>query len=255
MPVSNTKGDNLAEELLLRNTWAPVTSTVSFIKASMEDAVRIWQEWEETRPSEIRTSVAMTRLTGSLEELLSSLLPLGFGHRTLFLETANPEWTAVVDNSARGQELSSALDVQFARKHGIRTAMIAEVPHTLDKKSYEQHQGRYGNRNLRIAGPGDVFRSVSLINNDKWDFQSIGDPFDFEHTATYEMPRKTDRFTHEMLVEYCRELGLAPFEEAFYAPYGSGIQVETHVNIAVPQLTLAEARAGRENRTIPKTRR
>ena len=248
-----TSSDKLAEDLLLRNTWAPVTSTISFIKAPMEYAAQIWQEWEESRPSEVRTSVTMTRLTGSLEELLASLLPLGYGHRTLFLETANPEWTAVFDNSAQGQNLTSALSNQYAKKHNMSTVVITEVPHTLDKKSYPQHRGRYGDRTFCVAGPGDVFRSVSLVNYDKWKFEAVGDPFDFEHTATYDAPRKTDRFTHEMLLEYSRELGLAPFEEAFYAPHGRGIHVETHVNFEVPKLTLAEARAGAEDRDVPWT--
>ncbi|MBT2585353.1 hypothetical protein [Arthrobacter sp. ISL-95] len=253
MPVRVTEGDMLAEDLLLRNTWAPVTSTISFIKAPLEDSAQISQEREETQPSEVRTSVTMTRPTGSFEELLTSLLPLGYGHRALFMGTANPEWTAVFDNSAQGQNLTSALSGQYAKKHNISTVVITEVPHTLDKKSYTQHRGRYGNRKFRVAGPGDVFRSVSLVNYDKWKFQAVGDPFDFEHAATYDAPRKTDRFTHEMLVDYSRELGLAPFEESFYAPQGHGILVETHVNFEVPKLTLAEARAGRENRDVPWT--
>ncbi len=55
-----------------------------------------------------------------------------------------------------------------------------------------------------------------------------------------------------MLVDYCRHLGLEPFEDDFYVPTGRAVLVElygaTHKREG---RTLAEARAGYEDLTRP----
>ncbi|MET3367393.1 UNVERIFIED_CONTAM: organic radical activating enzyme [Jeotgalibacillus campisalis] len=247
------QGDKLAHQLLFGNTWAPLTNTIGFINAPLDEAASIWRNWDETRPHDARTSVSLTGIEGTLSELLTSLVPLGTGNRKLFLETSDPQWTAVLDNSANGADLSSGLKVQYAQQRGIRTVSVKEVPHTLDKKSYVQHRGRYGIRELMVWGPGDFVRGIGLVNEDRWVFWSGGEPLAFENASAYESPRKQDRFTHEMLVTYCQNLGLDPFNEDFYAPNGKGIVVETHVKQTLLKLSLDEARAGYEDRDVPSS--
>lgn len=251
MVSSVSDGDALAAELLLGSRWAPITNRLSFINLPVEDAAGIWREWEESRDYEGKEHVVMSSHHGRLEDLLTTLLPLGAGTRVLFLETADPNWTLAVDNSVRGPDLHSVLTVQYGQKRKIRSIIVTEIPHTLDKKTYEQHRGCYGVRKLQVVGPGGFARTVAVVNEDKWVFISNGDPFTFENTAAYGRPRKAERFTHEMLVDYCRHLGLDPFNESFYPPNGRAILVESIVSYPVREYTLAEARAGNEDRDVP----
>ncbi|MFJ4286914.1 hypothetical protein ACIPY0_14845 [Paenarthrobacter nicotinovorans] len=169
------------------------------------------------------------------------------------METANSSWTAVFDNSAQGADPTAALSHYFAKTIGIKAVSVKEIPHTLDKKSYTQHRGRYGARELIVWGPGEAVRGIGLVNEDKWVFWTGGEPLEFEDVASYTAHRKTDRFTHDMLVAYCRKLGLNPFEEDFYVPNGKGLLMETHVDQPRVQMSLAQARAGYEDRDVTWT--
>ncbi|MBT2585352.1 hypothetical protein [Arthrobacter sp. ISL-95] len=254
-PRTNT-GDQLASQLLLGNAWAPVTNTLSFINAPLEVASDIWKEWEKSPVLERNLDVKKTHHHGGLHELLETLLPLGDGTRKLFLETSNKDWTGVVSNSVGGSDLNSVLEVQYGQRQKIRSVIVTEIPHTLDKKNYEQHRGRYGVRSFTVRGPGGFVRSVRLVNEDKWVFYTTGsEPFDFENTEAYRKSRKTERFTHEMLLDYCHHLGIEPFNADFYVPNGLGILVESIVSYPVVERTLAEARAGNEDRSVPRPKR
>ncbi|MET3367392.1 UNVERIFIED_CONTAM: hypothetical protein ABIE34_000613 [Jeotgalibacillus campisalis] len=250
-----TKGDKLAAELLLGGRWAPVTNTLSFVNAPLEQAAQIWHDWYAKRYPNNK-NLRQTTYTGSLEEHFKRLVPLASGAETLFLETRDPSWTAAVDNSRTGPDLSSLLRVEYAQTRGIRSVIVQEIPHTLDRKTYPQWRGRYGARRFLILGPGDFVTQVRLVNNDKWEFARGGEVLEFENTDAYDSPRTTDRFTHEMLVDYCRHLGLDPYNEDFYVPNGRGIIVgfrgETRPEDGY---TLAEARAGNEDRDVPPTER
>lgn len=251
---SVSDGDALAAELLLGSRWAPITNRLSFINLPLEDAAGIWREWEESRDYEGKEGVVTSAHHGGLEDLLGTLLPLGSVTRVLFLETANPNWTLAVENSSRSPDLHSVLTVQYGQKRKIRSVIVTEIPHTLEKKTrQDQYRGCYGARKLQVVGPGGFARTVAVINEDKWVFISNGDPFDFENTAAYGRPRKAERFTHEMLVDYCRHLGLDAFNESFYVPNGRAILVESIVSYPVKEYTLAEARAGNEDRDVPRT--
>ncbi|YCK79792.1 hypothetical protein M1D89_01820 (plasmid) [Arthrobacter sp. D3-18] len=252
MPVRMTKGDKLAAELLLGSRWAPVTNTLSFINAPLEQAAQVWHDcYASSYP---KWNIVQTEHTGTVEEHFSRLLPLAAGAKTLFLETLNPDWTLAVNNNAyTGPDLSSMLTVEYAQNRGIRSVIVMEVPHTLDRKTYSQWRGRYGGRRFIVLGPGKAKTGVFLVNEDKWVFSRGGEVLDFEDTKAYDSPRATDRFTHEMLVDYCRHLGLDPYNENFYVPNGRGIMVGPLSEST--GYTLAEARAGTEDRDVPRTDR
>lgn len=249
------QADQLASQLLLGSRWAPVTNRLSFINAPLEEAARVWHELNEAEV-ENKEDALYAEATGTLEEQFSRLLPLGGGGKHLFLETKSPEWTAAVSDSASGSDLSSMLYFEYAKKRGIRSVIVVEIPHSLDRKSYPEHRGRYGARKFRVTGAGDFGSYVELVNDGKWKFDRGGHIFDFEDTTAYEANRTTDRFTHEMLVSYCRNLGLDPFNEDFYVPNGRGILLDfRHHHPDNKTFTLAEARASNEDRDVPPVRR
>jgi hypothetical protein len=61
-------------------------------------------------------------------------------------------------------------------------------------------------------------RSITCANDGgRWTFEQFGEPYPFERVENYQLPRKRDRFTRELLVEYLTTFNLFPFADSFYA--------------------------------------
>ncbi len=252
MPPRQTPAQKLSAKLLLGNEWAPVTTRMGFINLPLDESAHEWRVWAQGRPAEWATEVRVTKLNGTLPERLEKVLPLDWGYRWLLLETTNPVWTAVVDNSRGGSNLHSALYYHFADAQGITTIEVEDEPRSMKRFDDEPGRGRWGSRHLSVHDKDGLKRYLSLRNSVPWQFSENGEPYDFEDTSKYEEPKTTDRFTHEMLVDYCRNLGLEPFEDDFYVPTGCAVLIELYGDSHEREgHTLAEARAGYEDLTRP----
>ncbi len=237
--------------LLLEDRWAPVTSTMGFLELGAEQAARAFATWQEGLMTPRGISVEVLPVSGTLEQALSSLLPLTSGEtqRELFIPTRSA-WTAYVENGWTGTDAASPMSY-MAQRLSIRCLRVVAVPHTLHK-----HQGgRYGAVMLDMFGPEKLekilnyVRSIYAANDGgRWVFGHSGEPFPFEQVEKYQARRVRDRFTFEMLKDYLRHLGLAPFEEDFYMPPGSRawlIQKTGPFTTVGREYTLEEARAAR----------
>ena len=234
--------------LLLEDRWAPVTSTMGFLELGAEQAAQAFATWHRELMMPRGISVEVLPVTGTLEQVLSSLLPLTSGEtqRELFIPTRSA-WTAYVSNQWTGTDAASPM-ASMARRLSIRCLRVVAVPHTL-----RGNQGRYGAVMLDVFGPkqpGEILnyvRSIYAANDGgRWVFGHSGEPFPFEKLEQYQARRVRDRFTFEMLKDYLRHLGLAPFEEDFYMPPGSRawlIQKTGPFTTVGQEYTLAEARA------------
>jgi hypothetical protein len=208
--------------LLLDDRWAPVTSEMGFLELDVEQTTRAFAAWQERLLAPEGVTVASRPITGSLEQVLSSLLPLTDSEtqRDLFIPTRSA-WTAYVDNAYRGTDAASIMRY-MARTLGCRGLRVVAVPHTLRKD-----KGRYGAVMLSVYGPHETaglndVRTLGVSNDGgRWVFDQFGKPFPFEKLEQYQARRVRDRFTFEMLKEYLRHLGLSPFEEDFYLPEGT----------------------------------
>jgi hypothetical protein len=200
--------------LLLDDRWAPVTSEMGFLETDAERAARAFAAWQQGLLVEDGVTVAVRPVTGSLEQILSSLLPLTDSERQrhLFIPTQSP-WTAYLDNSHRGTDAASAMGY-MAETLGCRGLRVVAVPHT-----YRKGEGRYGAVMLDVFGPHRTawlnYVRVLGASNDggRWVFDQSGEPFPFEKVERYQERRVRDRFTFDMLKEYLGHLGLSPFEE------------------------------------------
>ena len=237
--------------LLLEDRWAPVTSTMGFLELGAEQAAQAFATWEREVMTPRGITVEVLPVSGTLEQVLSSLLPLTSGEtqRELFIPTRSA-WTAYVENGWTGTDAASPMSY-MARRLSIRCLRVVAVPHTLGK-----HQGgRYGGVMLDVFGPEqpgkltNYVRAVEVANDGgRWVFEQEGEPFPFEQVEKYQARRVRDRFTFEMLKDYLRHLGLAPFEEDFYMPPGSCawlIQKTGPFGTIMQEYTLEEARAAR----------
>ncbi|WP_224368839.1 hypothetical protein [Hyalangium versicolor] len=236
--------------LLLEDRWAPVTSTTGFLELGTEQAARAFATWQEGLMTPRGITVEVLPVSGSLEQALSSLLPLTSGEtqRHLFIPTRSA-WTAYLENGWTGTDAASPMRY-MARRLSIRCLRVVTVPHTL-----RGNQGRYGAVMLDVFGPeqpGKILnyvRSIYAANDGgRWVFGHSGEPFPFEQVEKYQARRLRDRFTFEMLKDYLHHLGLAPFNEDFYLPPGSRawlIQKTGPFTTVGREYSLEEARAAR----------
>jgi len=237
--------------LLLEDRWAPVTSTMGFLELGAEQAAQAFATWQRGLLTSRGSTIEVLPVSGTLEQVLSRLLPLSGGEtqRRLFIPTRSA-WTAYVENGWTGTDAASAMSV-MARRLSIRGLRVVAVPHTLRKDG----GGRYGAVMLDVFGPeqlGKIHNYVRALgaSNDggRWVFDQEGEPFAFEQVEKYQERRVRDRFTFEMLKDYLRHLGLSPFDEDFYLPPGSCawlIQKTGPVTTVGREYTLEEARAAR----------
>jgi hypothetical protein len=241
----------MAEEmkgLLLDDRWAPVTSEMGFLEARAEYTARTHAAWQQGLLAPDGVTVEVRPVTGSLEQVLSSLLPLTDSEvqRHLFIPTRST-WTAYLENGHRGTDATGVMRY-MAQTLGCRGLRVVAVPHTLRKD-----KGRYGAVMLSVCGPHQTdwlnyLRIVSASNDGgRWVFDQFGEPFPFEKLERYQERRVRDRFTFEMLKEYLRQLGMHPFEEDFYLPEGAPAWLVEKTGPLVrarKEYTLAQAREG-----------
>jgi hypothetical protein len=239
----------MAEEmkgLLLDDRWAPVTSDMGFLEWDAERAARAYAEWQAGLLAPRGGAVETRPVAGSLEQVLSALLPLISGEkpRCLFIPTRSA-WTAYIDNGWRGTDVGGPMRY-MSRTLGCRGMRVGAVPHTLRKD-----KGRYGIVVLEVYGPRQTnwlnyLRSLYVANDGgRWVFGQSGEPFPFEKVEQYQARRVRDRFTFDMLKEYLRHLGLSPFDEDFYLPEGAPAWLVEKTGpffAANKEYTLAQAR-------------
>jgi hypothetical protein len=239
----------MAEEmkgLLLEDRWAPVTSEMGFLETNVANASRAFSEWQGGLLAPRSVVVAVRPVSGTLEQVLSALLPLTSPEprRHLFVPTGSA-WTAYVENARGGTDAASVMRY-MARTLGCRSMRVVAVPNTVRKD-----KGRYGAVMLEVYGPHQTawlncVRAVSASNDGgRWVFDQFGEPFPFERVERYQARRVKDRFTFDMLEEYLRHLGLSPFEEDYYLPQGSPAWLVEKTGPVVPthrEYTLAQAR-------------
>jgi hypothetical protein len=236
--------------LLLEDRWAPVTSEMGFLELGAEQAAHAFATWHRGLVISHGLTLEVLPVSGTLEQVLSCLLPLSEGEprRRLFIPTRSA-WTAYFENGWTGTDAASPLGY-MARWLSIRCLRVVAVPHTL-----RGDRGRYGSVMLEVFGPAqpgkinNYVRSIYAANDGgRWVFGHSGEPFPFEQMEKYQERKVRDRFTFDMLKDYLRHLGLSPFDADFYLPEGSRawlVQKTGPAAIAGREYTLEEARAAR----------
>jgi hypothetical protein len=86
-------------------------------------------------------------------------------------------------------------------------------------------------------------RSIAAVNDyGKWTFKVTGSVQPFEKTERYKAKAVKDRFTPELLEEYCAALEIRLFDEDFYGPPGLLIDICDPLPSSSIPISLAEAR-------------
>lgn len=222
--------------MLLDDRLSPTTTRIGFLRLTLPQAAHGLAAWLRT----LYPQVTVTEVSGDLESLVHRLEPLvlGAAPKDLLLRTRG-EWTAYLDNSALGTDPIGLIGYLSEELRCDGLAIDAQ-PH--------QPPRRNGGMQFELFGPerGEFLNTVRAVSvtadGNKWRFVAFGEVQPFERTEAYAARRIRDRFTVDMLAEYCAALGIRPFDEDFYD--GSGVLVDSKMPLprGIQTMTLTEAR-------------
>jgi hypothetical protein len=186
---------------LLSERYAPITSTIGFLRVGTSDAVAELGRWHD----ELGDTTEPLREVGEFPDALLSLQPLvlPFVRRELLVPTAGP-WTAYFNCAANGTDAASAIAVLAQRLECeglVVTCQLGAVAFT-------------------VADPKVVHPPrravVAMEDGGRWIFETSGEPLPFEELDRYRARRVRDRFTSDMLERYCQALDVDVFNGEFY---------------------------------------
>ena len=188
-------------ELLFDDRLAPMTSTMLFFELDIVELVVRFYRFKRKITRDHRRlgfSLATKTVSGNLETVLRSLLPLISVdiRKFLFIPTASP-WVAFVSNGWNGTDPTSS--TYYAKLFQCRVLRVTAVPHTIRGK-WPDVRGRFGAVMFEVNVPAEdpqkgLRRAIVAMNEDRWIFENIGEPFPFEDTERYKAKRVRDRFT------------------------------------------------------------
>lgn len=209
--------------LLLNDSYAPITSEIGFIKCPASTVVKAFVEWQSKiyADSERRLKIESSQFYGDLSQALDKLLPITSPERQrqLFIQTAG-DWTAYFDNGKLGTDSAPVVST-LCRKLGCEGVRAAHIPHTLDEEEGTK-KGQYGATIFEIYGPQqtdflNIVRSVCLgYDGGRWSFSATGTEQSFESVDVYKSKLMKDRFTPEMLNSYLQAMGINMFDASYY---------------------------------------
>jgi hypothetical protein len=164
-----------------------------------------------------------------IEIALMQMAPLGLPVKYLLIETIDCR-TVLFSNIPSG---ATELPTWYAMtKLQVPAYCITNRPNTI---SADRKSGVYGGRkieNRTITNPynKEPTFGIQVINDaGKWHFYRFGDKLPFENEQAYERFRKMERFTQEMLVQYCTELGIPVYDKKWYSRKWILIQGNTNL--------------------------
>ena len=204
---------------LLREALSPVTSQIGFLRLPLADVGQGLAAWSRS----LYGDVSVDPLSGPLPRLVRHLEPLTGGSRAreLLLATAGGEWTAYLSCNLSGSDPGPVVG-HLCTALQCTGLTIDVVPHTQGRRGGTG--GRYGAVQLTMFGPlrTDFLNQVRHISvahdGSRWRFDASGTEQDFETPERYTARKVRERFTSDVLAEYCGALGLHPFDEHSYGP-------------------------------------
>ncbi len=205
-------------KLLLDNELAPLTFSWGFIEKPLPEVAQVLVEWRRG----LNLTMESTPVDGSFRELLLKLPPLCQMHYRELLIATDSNWTAYFDNGQQGGDPGSPVSV-VGEKLSSKCLSLHCVPDSYDVRN---GRGEYGAVQFALKNKSGIstqryFRTIAALNDGgKWVFETTGTPQPFEQTERYKARKIRDRFTAEMLEDYCKALGIRLFDESFYGPQG-----------------------------------
>ena len=225
---------------LLDDHYAPITRSIGFVRAEIDDVEVAVVKWK----AQLGLSIRSEPIVG-LESGLRTLPPLVAGIRPrMLLISHTSEWTAYFDCLLTGTDAVSAV-AYLARTLGVPGVAVTAVPDTAGLKDYRH--GQFGGVSFELFGPEgssalNSIRSIAAINNGgRWVFVTGGTEQPFETRTRYLARKIRNRFTSDMAEDYCRALGIQVFDPSAYGPRGIVLHSDDNVPAGALSMSLEEA--------------
>lgn len=212
---------------LLDDRYAPIASDVTFFEAPLQTLGNLMSRDVGCLFGMLFPGRVLTPVSQPFPNVLDRVPPMRrFPDRYLLLATKS-SWVAYFHN---GTATGSNLPWIAREKTGCRTVRVVCIPHTVrrlpDTGHRRQWAGRYGVVSFELHqhggdGTGGPTRTMMLCNDGgRWEFHEGGEVQAFEKPEHHQAQRVRDRFTCELLDEYCSALGIRYFDPGFYGPDG-----------------------------------
>jgi hypothetical protein len=194
-------------ERLFGNQYVPLTFSTAFLEADLVAAAQALCRFPTNNPMR-----KMSQVSGYIGDLLLQMQPVTEpATKQLVIETKS-SWSAVFENGIRGADVGSAVYC-ITKEIGCRGLMITSIP----DRPFQGGRGVYGAIKFTAFDQnGNEIRHIHVLNDGPWKFFMEGGPLPFERVDRYAMKRIRDRLTPDMLDEYCRAIGVRPFDPDFY---------------------------------------
>lgn len=209
---------------LLDDRYAPITSSIGFIKLPLDEAAEALAAWLRS----LAAPVSVEPVAEPFPASLCRLLPLEIGTSSRELLVAHEGgWTAYFNCSASGTDPIGPMGY-LAEVNRCDSVAIDVVPH---RTRPDGRVERYGGVQFQLFGPHQTayinyVRGIAAVHDgSRWQFITTGTPQPFERPEAYRARRIPDRFTSDLLAEYCAALGFRPLEPA---AYGEARLVRSH---------------------------
>jgi hypothetical protein len=232
-----------ALKALLNNNFAPLTFSLGFLEMPFQMVVDEFIRWKR----ELDLSVIISPIDLPLERALLKLEPLTTPHSKQLLMSTKSVWTAYFDNGTNCGDPFPPIGYLSQRLH-CRGLAVTCTPQTKVSEG-KGERGTYGAVQFGLFAPEprdwlNYERYIVAMNDGgKWKFEASGNVQPFERVERYKARRIRDRFTDELLEDYCQALGIRLFDPKFYGP--SAVLIEEnldHFKTEPAVMTLAEAR-------------
>ena len=225
---------------LLDDKYAPITSSIGFLRLGLDEARDALASWRRS----LSPKVEVKAFDEGFPEVLCRLEPLTAAARPReLLVEASDGWTAYFDCFLDGTDAVSAIGF-LAEEVGCQGLAITCVPHTPEASG---RPPRYGSVQFELFGAEkteflNYVRAVAAAyDGDHWEFVASGEVQPFEETDAYGARLIKDRFTPEMLERYCRAMGLEVFDPDAYGPRAILVESQVAMPPNAPVMSLADA--------------
>ena len=119
----------------------------------------------------------------------------------MVLWSPSPGKTAISGNASDGfSVLFSTLNIRYGYN-------ITQISLTLDVDNKINDSDIYLFRLFDFLGSNGTERMVRVMQDPRWDFYEIGEPFPFEQTEKYKERIKKKRLTNDMILDYAEAMG------------------------------------------------
>ena len=195
-----------------------------FIRASLEDVARTAMAWR----TELKFAPQRVDLQGGLRENAQRLLPLAYSpvFRDLFIATRGGTWTAYTNALLPSGDIDGPVIVIGQYRLHVPTMQVTAIPFQREPGSVA---GRLGSMQFAFtSADSNKSRSVALVEGEtsssRYHFEEWGPVQPWEEPDRYRARRKRDRIDPALLDQYCRAIGIDPFDLDFYC--GPSVLIE-----------------------------